>query len=307
VNAQSENPMLVCLDLTEIDATLIRYGRYLASLLPGARLMFLHTIQYYDIDLEGVQDEEEKRRVIEESVREELLEKLRSYIPDLPAENLLIREAHEDAALTVIELAKELSVRFILVGEKEGRERSKWYSRRITREGPAHTLIIPETEGNTPADSTADGEPRFGRVFYAGDFSQSTDAGLRFADRLAGAAGAELCTQYVRDVTSDYYPTGRRPDAGTEKKQLREVQQAFQRLGISGEEVDQRFYWEREQYESEAQRLYEAAVAREADLIVIAAAGRSEGVTTLIGNLIVTMSKIDKTIPILFYDLQSEG
>ncbi len=301
MNAE-RNAILVCLDLTNIDDILIGYGSYLASLLPEAELSFLHTIQYYDIEISGVKDEGERRRLIEESVRQELLEKIRGHIEDFPDANLVLREAHEDAALSVMDVAEERKVNFIVLGEKEGRERSRWYSRRITREGSSHTLIVPEREENIPADA-ANFIPRFGRILYAGDFSQRTDAGLSFAHRLAGAAGAELCAQYIRDVTSDYYPTNRRPDSGTEKRQERAVQQAFARTGISGEEIERRFFWEKEQYESEAQRIYEAAADREADLLVIAAAGRSEGVTTLIGNLIVTLSKIDKTIPILFYDL----
>jgi nucleotide-binding universal stress UspA family protein len=302
MNSEAENGILVCLDLTDIDDILIGYGAYLASLLPGAQLSFLHIIQYYDIEISGVKDEKERRRLIEEAVREELLEKIHACISDFPADHLLIREAHEDASLTVIDTAGEQGTAFILVGEKEGRERSKWYSRRITREGPGHTLIIPEGEENIPADP-ASFTPRFSRILYAGDFTQSSDAGLKFARRLADAAGAELCAQYVRDTTSDYYPANRQPDSGTRKRQEREVQQALNRTGISGEDIEREFFWEKEQYETEARRLYDAAADREADLIVIAAAGRSEGVTTLIGNLIVTMSKIDKTIPILFYDL----
>jgi nucleotide-binding universal stress UspA family protein len=301
---ETESKILVCLDLTGIDPILIAYGTYLASLLPETQLCFLHTIQYYDIEISGVKDEQERRRLIEESVREELLEKIRRQHADFAAENLLIREAHEDAALAVIDTAKEQKAEYILLGEKEGRERSKWYSRRITREGVGHTLIIPEREENIPGDAESF-RPQFGRILYAGDFTQNTDAGLEFAHRLAGAAGAELCAQYVRDTTSDYYPASRRPGAGAEKRQEREVQQALGRTGISGKEIERSFYWEKEHYETEAQRLYEAATDRAADLIVVAAAGRTEGVTTLIGNLIVTMSKIDKTIPILFYDLQA--
>lgn len=324
MSSENSKKLMVCLDLTDIDHLLIRWAGYLHSCRPEIQPVYLHIIQTYDLELQGVQEEEHKKQIIADSIRAEIAERLDRWGQSAGPKNILIREGFEDAALDVVDISNEIEADIVLVGEKEGSERSKWYSRRITRETAAHTIVIPESapeeeegESRTGADQSgwwifgkkgeAGGKdepagPEIKRILYAADYREEGDPGLSFAQQLSSGADAELRARYVRDRTSSLSPAENEPTDADITDQQDRFDQACERTGTQAafpEGLTTRQHTEG--FENEARRIYAAAEEEEADLLFVNISGKPSNVTTLLGNLIVNMGKIAKSIPVFYW------
>jgi nucleotide-binding universal stress UspA family protein len=296
--------LLACLDLTGIDEQIIRFTRGCLAFYPEAKVRFMHVVQEYDLPSRHSDPEKtnaERRKIIR-ALQKDLLEKISPCFPDIGREDLLFPVAGEDAAEEIVETARKVDASILIVGEKEGRKRSHWYSRRIAATADCQIIIVPDCGPAIPESPPDEIRAPCKTILLATDFSQAADPALAFALRVSRETGIRLGLHRVRDTSRSFFPFLKGHQAGASADKTRELaREAMKR--IQAGETSIAFFTARDEdpHQSEAQRLLAVAESYEADLIIFSARGEGDSLSTPFGNMIEALGKSEKRIPILFH------
>jgi nucleotide-binding universal stress UspA family protein len=298
-----ESPLIAGLDLTSIDDQIIPFARSLSRFLPHPRLRFVHVVQRYDLDVGPEEDPASVARRLDHALRPELTQKIRRYLPRFAPEDLLLPHAEEDAAKDLVETAASTCAGLLVIGEKEGNDRSHWYSRRITTTAPCPVAVFPD-KSEIPAESRSDarGSAGWKTVLFAGDFSRAADPALAFALGAARENGLRLGMHLVQDASGSFFPFFRhRKGRSSAEATRRAAEKSLDRLALTADRIDFVTELDEDPHENEAERLLAAAMAYEADLIVVGTRGKTDRATDPCGHLIECLGRIRKRRPILYF------
>ena len=297
-----ETLVLAGLDLTAIDDRIIPFARSLGRFLPRSRLRFVHVVQRYDLEVGPEEDPAAVEKRLDHALRPELTRKIKSRLPEFQPADLLLPHAEEDAAKDLIETAASEGAGLLVIGEKEGNDRSHWYSRRITTTAPCPVAVFPDNS-EIPADSEAgdEGETGWKTLLFAGDFSREADPALAFCLRAAGEKRLRLGVHRVRDASGSFFPFFRHRKGGNAAATRKHAAKALERLGASEDRIAFVTEIDEDPHENEAESLLAAATAYEADLIVVGARGKTGRATDPCGHLIECLGRVRKRRPILYF------
>ncbi|MFW6054409.1 MAG: universal stress protein [Thermodesulfobacteriota bacterium] len=285
---QPVRTILVCLDLTDIDTSLIRYAGFLAQTWQIGKMVFFHVIQAYDLpdksDKKFPDLETELKRIISDQMQATV---------DRHFENgchweVVIRVGYEDAAGEVISYIKENAIDLVLLGQKYGENREARYSRKIGAESEADILFVPQ-----------EAEKSSGPVICAVDFSQASGKAFERGLDVSRSWRTRLICYGISDPTRSYFPaTTTRSSSLYQEKSRRACRDFLKQYHLSLDQVP--CLIEKDgRISNEAKNIYEAAVREKAGLIVVGARGDTTNVTSLLGNLCETFRLMEKEIPVL--------
>ena len=214
--------ILVPTDFVSSSRRAIEYGVSLANRL-GASLTVAHVVEYptalsYVFPLATF--------VLEEHHTEEVEEKLRELIP-VPTRHELdyrfvVKAGH--VADEILDLVQEEEADLIVMGTHGRRQMAKWLlgsvAERMLRQVPVPLVTLSHSGDSADMDRLPHKHIR--RILYATDLSEGSGQGLRFADDLRSAYGAELLVVHVLSPLRWDYPSHHVPlDVRHEHQRLR--------------------------------------------------------------------------------------
>ncbi len=283
------NHILVCLDLTEIDPSMIQYAAYVADLFDAGDVTFIHAIQAYDLP--------ERRRKSFAEVRDSLAQKIREELDELIDESfrkshsirVVTRIEQEDAADGILEYIGENGIDLTLIGQKFGEERKGHYGKKIAENAPCHILFVTE---NPDAD-------RLKKALCAIDFTEASETAFQVALYLAKHHRIETIAYFVQDRSNAYFPSSTLRSAS--RKQSLSEQSYHDMLDKYG--VDEKDFPCRietgDSMISEPEKLYNLAEEEDVGLIIVGAQGDTATETSLLGNISETLRRMQTDIPIM--------
>lgn len=290
--------IVIGLDLTEMDDSLIRYAAYLCDLFPNIdRVTFFHNIKF-DFPAEESLGLKELNQPLDRLISEGIQDKLDTFFhPNR-------RKREQEALIVEIEVTNERSTPHIfakvcnwksaelaVVGKKIAYRGSGSAIERMLRleSFRSSLLMIPETTSAS-----------FSKILVPTDFSKDSLRALKMAQMLRQEAGADVFCQHVFSIPAHYFPYI--PVKGMRQSMLKKAQQSYEKFkkrldkeGISGCTCSFTFNEGR----TVAETVYQHAIEQHANLIVIGSKGRSGLPAVFVGSVALQLLRFDFHIPLM--------
>ncbi|MBC9795653.1 universal stress protein [Sinomicrobium weinanense] len=184
--------ILVALDLSEMDDTLISYAAFLSDTLHADKVYFVHNIKKYEI---GELFEDELGDInIEESIGEELNEKVAAgFKGHTEWEVLISNDPYTESLIAYI--VNKYAIHLTLVGSKNRVKGTGVVSSKLLRMLRCHILTIPK---NTT--------PKVENIWIGTDFSNASRRGFVMAQVVGKAMSAPIKAIHIYNIPLQFAP-----------------------------------------------------------------------------------------------------
>jgi len=282
------NKMLVSLDLTEIDSSLIEYASFLSQTLETNKVYFVHAIQAYDLPDKSSEKFPDLHTSLSKTIQEEIDSVVTNHFKRNTQTEVITKIEDEDAANVILDIIDKENIDLTLIGQKYGEDREGRYGHKIATSAHSDLMFIPEQPDLT-----------INNILCAIDFSKDSEKAFKRALDISKVTGAKLTCYYIFDISKSYFPASTQRSSMAIRKQFEKRFNKFlKKFDLSSDDVDGVFEIN-DKLTSQGNKLYEKAKIIDADLAVIGAKGKTSAVTSLLGNITETLRKMEKSIPIM--------
>ncbi|GGW56352.1 nucleotide-binding universal stress UspA family protein [Winogradskyella epiphytica] len=222
IKLENELVLMVALDLTEMDAILLKYVSYLCKVWNIEHLYFTHNIKQYklydlydDLLEEGITVEDIVDRSIQNTVD-------KHYTGSVPNTVLITSDDYTESILT--HLAKKYKVDIMVTGNKDELQGTGAMNQKLVRMLDTSVLLVPE-----------EAEHKMENVLVPTDFSSASAKCFSVADSLVERSGGNIAALHVYNIPSFFYPYINQEKAidKTERHLKEKVQQFRKKYKIS--------------------------------------------------------------------------
>ncbi|HKL34692.1 MAG TPA: universal stress protein [Salegentibacter sp.] len=184
--------ILVALDLSDIDETLIKYASYLADTIDVEKVYFVHNIKKYEIS--ALFQEHFKDINLDEVISDELNEKVESHFTSKKEWEVLISEDPYTESLTSY-IANKYYIDLVILGDKHKKKGTGVVSNKLLRILKCDILSIPRNF-----------KPKIENIWVGTDFSSESKKTFHVAEILHEATSAPVTAAHVYSVPVQFSP-----------------------------------------------------------------------------------------------------
>lgn len=289
--------LIVGLDFTEMDETLLQYTNMLVQQTQPGRVYFFYVTDepvLPDVLIPQYKDTEEP---VDEIIHDEMLRRIEAHIKE-PGETEIHTEVHiGQVTKALLEWSDTKHVDLIVLGNKKGKHLRHANFRHIINRSHCSVLIVPQ---GAPAE--------IGRIFVPVDFSPISEHSLSKAHALAHDSNARVSMQNVYTVPMGYHSGGKTYEEFAEimlGHAEEDSHQFVKKLGLDEDSID--YVYTLDDDSDPVDKIYLEAHASGSDLVVMGSKGRSFGASLLLGSVSGRMAEYDKIIPLLIVKDKEEN
>ncbi|HYQ56063.1 MAG TPA: universal stress protein [Draconibacterium sp.] len=293
------NHILVCLDLTEMDDSLIRYAGLLVNKIKPDSITFLHVMRPIDIPKEILEAYPELDEPVPEIIREELQEKINEqYNPPSDVKvKVAVKEGYTNE--TIVKFSQENHITLTLMGKKMGYEGNGSVVRKVIGIIPSSVLLVSESVHD-----------RIENLLVRMDFTKASEMALQMAFRLKELTGANVACHHTHKLPVGYFPQvdlekDEKLSKYVEKISIKEFTKFKKQYKHEADEIE--FSYSVDAENEEDQILYRKALNTGADMIVIGSSLKSGLADILIDTTSEKLAESDKNIPVLIVNDRSKA
>lgn len=283
--------MIVCLDQSPLDQTLIAFAGAIAKVNQVKKIYFTNVIKNFGLPKEML---EEFPDLIEKMVGERrtaMENTVHKYLD--PQKGLEVSFVVKEGNLSkkILKLAEEKSVDLILLGKKAALVGTGVASQRMARRATCSLLLVPE-----------DAKPKFTRLLVPSDFSEHSKTALEEGILWAKKQGlkTELFFQNVFTIPSGYYFTGKSLEEFTDQLKAHAAanfKKFIRKIDTKGIKITP--IYTPDQDDNPIQEIVATALAQKADVILIGAKGNTASTALHIGSLAERLIQYNNRVPLL--------
>jgi nucleotide-binding universal stress UspA family protein len=283
--------LIVCLDQSSLDETLIRFASFIAKANQTKKIYFTNIIRNLNIPKEVLA---EFPNLIENMVEErkaqmkEVVEKNFLKTDDIEF-SYVVKEGQ--LSKKVLKLAHEKSADMILVGRKVTLPGTGVISQRLARRASCSLLIIPENSN-----------PKINRLLVPSDFSDYSKDAMEEAILIAEKYGkkTEIVCQNVFTVPSGYHFTGKSYEEFTSIMQMH-AEINFRKFirKIDTKNIQITPIYTQDEDDDPVEDILAKAKEINADAIIIGAKGRTAATALFIGSMAERLIQLNDEFPLL--------
>lgn len=186
------NNILVALDLSDIDNTLIKYAAFLAETLKVEKVYFVHNIKKYEIT--ALFQEQLKDINLDEIIGDELNEKVESlFTSKVDWEVLISEDPYTESLINYI--ANKYYIDLVIVGNKKKTKGTGIVSSKLLRLLKCDILSIPR-----------DFSAQVNNIWVGTDFSRESKKIFNIAQMLREATSSPITAAHVYSVPVQFSP-----------------------------------------------------------------------------------------------------
>lgn len=283
--------MIVCLDQSPLDQTLIAFAGAIAKVNQVKKIYFTNVIKNFGLPKEML---EEFPDLIEKMVgeRRTAMENTVQKYSD-PQKGLEVSFVVKEGNLSkkILKLAEEKSVDLILLGKKTTLVGTGVASQRMARRASCSLLLVPENA-----------KPKFTRLLVPSDFSEHSKTALEEGILWAKKQGlkTELFFQNVFTIPSGYYFTGKSLEEFTDQLKAHAAanfKKFIRKIDTKGIKITP--IYTPDQDDNPIQEIVATALAQKADVILIGAKGNTASTALHIGSLAERLIQYNNRVPLL--------
>lgn len=284
------NTIIVCLDFSEMDATLIRYASAFSHLYRSKSIYFINVIRNFQIPEEVLSDIPD----LYDKVREERIGKMKDVVYSI------IEDTEKDhhfeilqgnTSKQILKFSVEKEADLLIMGNKADGKSSGVAVQRIARRAACSLLILPKNA-----------QPDLKRILVPSDFSDYSRIAMIAALYISSRQhkSTEIIVQNVFSVPTGYHFTGKSYEefAAIMKQRATEAYDKFMEdIDLHGQQVLAEYTLDED--EDPVEDIHLKAKEAEANLILIGAKGRSATAAIFLGSMAERLIQADSEIPIL--------
>lgn len=277
--------ILVALDLTEMDAVLLRYVSFLNSIFSIQHIYFAHNIKqsvlhslYDDIIIDDIK--------IDEIVEQELKRSIAKNYEGRASHSLIVTsDLYTESSLT--DLAKEHDINVVVAGDKTELKGTGGLPQKLVRMLNTHLLLVPEESRLT-----------LNKILAPTDFSSNSIQALQASLLIAAQTKGEVESLHVYGIPSFYFPYIDREKAHEEtRKHLHSRFIELQKKHALPS--DTLFKYVDKKESSVVEMIQREAERGNFDMIIISARGANNLTSLFIGSTTNDLILSNQTMPIL--------
>ncbi|WP_340114628.1 universal stress protein [Maribellus mangrovi] len=293
------NHILVCLDLSEMDDSLIRYARFLVNKIKPESITFLHVMKPYDIPKELFDAFPELDKPVPEIIREELQDKINEQCSSDADVNINVEVKEGHPMETIVKFTQKNNITLTLLGKKMGYQGNGSIVRKVIGIIPSSVLLISESVYE-----------RIDNLLVRMDFSKASEMALQIAFRLKELTGAKVACHHTHKLPVGYFPqvdpeTDEKLKKYVEKISTREFNKFIKQYQRDTEDIA--FSYSVDAENEEDQILYRKALNTGADMIIIGSSMKSGLADILLDTTSEKLAESDKNIPVLIVNDRSKA
>ncbi|WP_242928174.1 universal stress protein [Pontibacter vulgaris] len=292
------NRLMVGLDLTVMDETLIRYAAFMCSCFPVEKVYFLHVERNLDIPQEILLDTGSSHMPADERFCDLLEDKLRPYFEQLPHVQVRVQVVEGSPLKELLHWSKVKHIDLIMVGRKFRLKGSGLLPGKLLRTGRVSILFIPENA-----------ETVLKRVVVSIDFSEYSTMALEHVLRLTNTQpGIEIICMHVYQVPPGYITLGISYDEFDRRMQgfaNEKFERVLERFPELGSHANLRLV-KQQQDEVAGELIVLEAKRAKADLLVIGAKGKSAAALFVLGSTTEKVLRYNDDIPLIVFKKRDE-
>ncbi|NEM98745.1 universal stress protein [Pontibacter burrus] len=292
------NHIIVGLDLSEMDETLISYTALLCAKPGIERVVFLHVRKDSDVPDEVFESFGGRGSSEDETIHQHLSMQVLQHFAQLPHVQTEVVIMEGSPLKELLHLAKQHQADLFIVGRKLRISGSGILPRKLLRNGRLSVLFVPET-----------GEPKLEHLVVGIDYS---DYSMLALDQVLHTAlnrpGLRITCLHVYDVPTGYITLGiKYEDFETRMRRFAEekFEQVLTRFPELRERASLKLVKQEQGDDVAGIVLLEAKRAR-ADMLVIGAKGKSAAALFVLGSITEKILNKDNDIPLMVFKKKNE-
>lgn len=282
--------MIVCLDQTPLDQTLVQHAAFIARVNHTKKIYFVNVIKNLSIPKEVLK---EFPNLVENMVseRQKNMEAVvKDYFPESKeiSLNYIVKEG--SLSKKILKLAEEKSADMILIGRKVNLPGTGVASLRLARRASCSLLIVPE---GAPA--------KMKKLLVPSDFSEYSKDALEEAIMIAEKhGGLEIVCQNVFTVPSGYHFTGKSYEEFTQIMRMHaeiNYKKFIRKIDTKGNKITP--IYTQDDDDDPVQEIVSKAIEMDADGIIIGAKGRTAATALFIGSMAERLIRSNESLPLM--------
>ena len=289
--------ILVGLDISEMDPTLLEYTAMIADTFEVDMIYFIHVAKSLELPDEVVEKYPDLLAPVDETIEREINVLLgKHFKPKSNVEyKIIVKEGSPEDQ--ILKWAKIKAIDLMVMGRKRTLKGSGTLTSQLAKVGPCSVLMIPEFS-----------ESKIDRIMVPVDFSEYSRYALIEAVKLKDSFNAELLLQNTYRVPVGYHTSGKSYEEfadimkGHAKK---DADKFLKKNSLSEKELD--VILTLDDNDEPADKIYEEANIRRTDLVVIASRGRTGLASILLGSVADKMCQYSSNIPLLIVKNKDEN
>lgn len=283
--------MIVCLDLSDMDATLVRFASFIAKTNQTHKIYFTNIIRNLNIPKDILKEfpnlitsmiderQGEMQKIIDENFDKTLNT---SY-------SIVVKEGQ--LSKKILKLAHEKSADMIIVGRKVTMVGTGVITQRLARRASCSLLIVPENS-----------VPKIKKLLVPSDFSDYSKDAMEEAILIAEKNGGdvEIICQNVFTVPSGYHFTGKSYEEFTAIMQTHaeiNYKKFIRKIDTKGFDITP--IYTKDEDEDPVEDIIQKALEIDADGIIIGAKGRTAATALFIGSMAERLIQLNDKFPLL--------
>ncbi|WP_347160389.1 universal stress protein [Pontibacter chitinilyticus] len=288
--------LLVGLDFTAMDETLIRYAAFLSADINVREVYFVHVEKSLDVPEElrsGLQKEHPG-----EHIRQLMLDKVDNYFNGRTGAQVEVLVKEGDPLKVLLKTSKELSIDTMMVGRKLRLKGSGVLAQKLLRTSHIGVMFVPEAF-----------EPRLQRVVVSTDFSDYSALALeRVLHSSIYKQDLDLICLHVYEVPTGYRTLGVSYEDFDQRMQ-RFAMEKYEKLKERFPELRQRgrLLLVRQEHQDIGELIVLETKRAQADLLVVGARGKSAAAQFILGSITEKVLQLEIDIPLAVYKKENEN
>lgn len=282
--------IMIGLDFTPMDKTLIQTASFLAALLKPEKIYFVNAQERLENQEEWLADYPELDGPIDEKFKEEIEAELKLHykaVDGVDTESIIlegsvVKELYQHVHIKQIDL--------LVVGRKNGLNGTGTISQKLARKVPASILFVPEGA-----------KPLLANIMVASDFSHNSLLALEEAVELAqlnNHCSITLLNTYRLPL--GYYKTGKTEAEFNQIASAHAERKCIHFLNeIDTKGIGIKPYFVRNKEHDTHEAIYDFALEQQASIIVIGGKGHTNFSALLLGSVAEKLISVDIDIPLL--------
>lgn len=283
--------ILVCLDLTDMDDSLIRYSNFLLEKFKPKSITFLHVMKSYEIPREMIDAFPHLEKPLTDVVEEDIREKIDTLFVVSNETETIINVTEGLTTETIVNYTREKNITLTVMGKKTGYEGQGRIVRKIIGIIPSSLLLLSEAS-----------HPRIEQVLVRMDFSKMSELALRMALKIKELTGTKITCHHVYKLPLEYFPQSS-PEKDlrlldhVDRYSKKEYKKFLKKFKLEDEDIS--FTNSLDPENDEALILYKQALAIGADIILTGSKIKSELANIIIDSTSEKLIAKEKSIPVL--------
>lgn len=262
--------ILVALDLSNIDDTLIDYTSFISELLGAEKVYFVHNIKKYEIS--ELFKEELKDLNLDKIIGDELDEKISSsFKSKTPWEVLISEDPYTESLINYI--SHKYTIDLAILGNKQTGKGSGVVSSKLLRMLKCDLMSVPSTA-----------KPEIKNIWVGTDFSKPSQEAFNRGVKLKELTSAELNLIHVFNVPVQFTPYLVKEEIAPKiEKHVREKANKFLKKLNYQKEIGQKIYPGRDATVGE--KLLVEAKREKADMLILSDKGSNAVSALMVGSV----------------------